>query len=239
MNKNFLILFLIFFVPQNLFAAMNHGDDHPKFFHAFTLNSDIGEGNSGLSGAIDFNGWVGTDYDRLWLKNETKAFNNYNTKTEFQVLYGRNISQFWDAQIGVRHDINTDFTSHSVDYLTLGLEGLAPYFFETESQIFVSNQGNYSAHFKQEVDVFLTQKLIAQPYFEADFFAQDVNQLKVASGLSEVEIGVLTRYEITRRFAPYLALRYNRKTFGTEEIAKEDHDRISDFIASIGLRLRF
>ncbi|NBV05783.1 MAG: copper resistance protein B [Proteobacteria bacterium] len=239
MNKKFLTLFLLFFAPQHLFAAMQHGADHPKIFHAFTLDSDIGEGNSGLSGAINLNGWVGTDYDRLLLKNETKAFKKYDTKTEFQALYGKNISQFWDAQIGVRHDLSTDFSSQSLDYVTLGLEGLAPYFFETEAQVFLSNQGNYSAHLKQEIDIFITQKLITQPYFEADFFAQDVQNIKVASGLSEVEVGALTRYEITHRFAPYIALRYNRKTFGTEEIAKRNHDRISDFIASIGLRLRF
>ena len=232
-------LFLILFTPQNLHAAMTHGSDHPQIFHSFTLDSDIGEGNGGLSGAIDLNGWIGTDENRLWLKNQTKAYKDYDTKTEFQALYGKNIAQFWDAQIGVRHDINTDFSSHSVDYLTIGMEGLAPYFFETEAQVFVSNQGNYSAHLKQEVDLFITQKLITQPYFEADFFAQDVAQLEVASGLSEVEVGALTRYEITRNFAPYFALRYNRKTFGTEEIAKKNHDRISDFITSIGLRLRF
>lgn len=71
------------------------------------------------------------------------------------------------------------------------------------------------------------------------FRSSNVPQLKVASGLAEFEVGTLTRYEINRRFAPYFALRYNRKTFGTEEIAKKEHDRVSDFIASIGLRLRF
>lgn len=237
--KKIVVLFLILLVPQKLCAASIHAADHQKIFHAFTFDSDIGEGNSGLSGATNLNGWIGTDYDRLWLKNETKAFKNYDTKTEFQALYGRNVSQFWDAQIGVRHDLSTDFSSHSVDYLTIGLEGLAPYFFETEAQMFVSNYGNYSAHLKQSIDLFITQKLITQPYAEFDFFAQDVPKIKVAHGLSELEFGVLTRYEITHRFAPYFALRYNRKTFGTEEIAKQDHDRISDFIGSIGLRLRF
>ncbi len=238
----FIRIFLIvtaIFLCQNSYAATSHAADHQKIFHAFTLDTDIGEGNSGLSGAVDFNGWVGTDYDRLWLKNQTKAFKDYDTKTEFQALYGKNIAQFWDAQIGVRHDMNTDFTSHSVDYLTIGLEGLAPYFFETEAQAFVSDHGDFSSHLKQEVDIFITQKLITQPYAEFDFYAQNVPQLKVASGLAEFEVGTLTRYEITRSFAPYFALRYNRKTFGTEEIAKREHDRVSDFIASIGLRLRF
>ncbi len=218
---------------------MNHGSDHQQIFHAFILEGDVGHDHDGSAKALSLNGWIGGDLNRLWIKNETKSFGKYDTQNETQLLYGRNISQFWDAQIGVRHDIKTDFSSHSVDYLTLGLEGLAPYLFETEAQVFVSNEGNYSAHLKQEFDIFLTQKLITQPYFEADFFAQNVPKLKVSSGLSEVEIGLLTRYEITRRFAPYFAVRYNRKTFGTADLAKQYGDRVGDFIAGAGLRLRF
>ncbi len=239
MNKKIIALLLLVLLPQNSWAAMTHGAEHQQIFHAFTFDADIGKGNSGLSGATDLDGWIGMDYDRLWLKNQTRAFKNYDSKTEFQALYGRNIAQFWDAQIGVRHDMKTDFTSHSVDYLTIGLEGLAPYFFETEAQLFLSNQGNYSGHFKQSVDIFITQKLITQPYAEFDFYSQNVDQLKVAKGLAELEVGTLTRYEITRKLAPYFAIRYNRKTFGTQEIAQTKHDRISNFIASVGLRLRF
>jgi copper resistance protein B len=241
MNKIFLILFLIFLLPQNLFAAkhVGHTDDHPKIFHAFTLEGDVGEARDGKAKSFDFSGWIGSDYNRLWLRSEKKNYGSYEEKFETQALYSRNFSQFWDAQIGVSHDFSTDFTSNNLDYLTMGLEGLAPYMFETNAQIFLSNQGNYSARFKQEIDILLTQKLIMQPYFETEIFAQDVPKLEVKSGISDLEIGTITRYEISRKFAPYFALRYHTKTFGTADTARQLGARVDNFIVSVGLRLRF
>jgi copper resistance protein B len=138
----------------------------------------------------------------------------------------------------LRHDFSADFTSQSLNYLTIGLEGLAPYLFETNAKIFISEKGNYSARLRQEVDILITQKLIMQPYFEAEFFAQDVERIKVRSGLAEIEAGILTRYEITRKFAPYFALRYHAKTFGTAHM-NNDNERINDVIMSVGIRIRF
>ncbi|HLD77044.1 MAG TPA: copper resistance protein B [Rickettsiales bacterium] len=232
---------LIFFLFTKIAVAAqeDHGKDHAQIFHAFTVEADVGEARDGRSKGFDLSGWVGGDYNRLWLKSEKKNYGNYEQKFEVQAFYSRNFSQFWDAQIGVSHDFSTDFTTQNVNYFTIGLEGLAPQFFETEAQIFLSDQGNYSARFKQEVDVLLTQRLIIQPYFETEIFAQNVSKLKVKSGISDFEIGVATRYEITRKFAPYLALRYHTKTFGTADLAKKLGERVDNFIVAAGMRLRF
>jgi len=239
MRKIFLTLFLIFSSPQKLFATTHHADDHKQIFHAFLLETDVGRDRNGDARGWDLDGWVGKDFDRLWLKSEKKTYGKYEQKSEFQALYGRNISQFWDAQIGLRHDFTTDFSSQKVDYLTLGFEGLAPYFFESDAHIFLSEKGNFSARLKQKYDIFLTQKLIMQPYLEADFFAQNVPELNVSSGLSELEIGITTRYEFKQKFAPYFALRYNTKTSNTKKLSQKEGDQISDFITSIGVMLRF
>lgn len=238
----FLLAFLFFSkiaFAQDIKTGMNHGDEHNQIFHAFTLEGDVGEARDGSSKSFDFSGWIGGDYNRLWLKSEKKNYGNFEEKFEAQAFYSRNISQFFDAQIGVSHDFSTDFTSKNVNYLTIGLQGLAPQMFETEAQIFLSEKGNYSARLKQEVDIFITQKLITQPYFEAEFFAQDVKELEIEKGLSDFEIGIATRYEITRKFAPYFALRYHTKTFGTADLAKELGERVDNFIAAAGIRLRF
>ena len=241
----FLKFFLAFFFFAGVALAhdskevMNHGDDHNQIFHALTFEADVGEARDGSSKGFDLSGWIGGDYDRLWLKSEKKNYGNFEEKFEAQAFYSRNITQFWDAQVGVTHDFSTDFTSKNVNYLTIGLEGLAPQMFETEAQIFLSDKGNYSARFKQEVDIFITQKLITQPYFEAEFFAQDVRELEVEKGLSDFEIGLMTRYEITRKFAPYFALRYHAKTFGTADLARRLGERVDNFIAAAGVRLRF
>lgn len=240
LTKKIITTLLLLLLPQNLWAA-NHEDhsaDHAQIFHAFTLEGDVGEARDGRSRAFDLAGWVGGDYNRLWINSEKKRYGDYEEKFEVQALYSRNFSKFWDAQIGASHDFSTDFTSQNVNYFVVGLEGLAPQFFETKAQILLSDQGNYSMRLKQEVDIFITQKLITQPYFEAEFFAQNVPKLEVKSGLSDFETGIITRYEITRKFAPYFALRYHTKTFGTANIARESGERVDNFIAAAGFRLR-
>lgn len=244
MKKIFLILF---FISRTACATTHHGEeDHSKLlhgssaiFHAFTIEADVGGAKDGGAKTFDLDGWIGNESDRLWLKSEQKTFGEYDRKSEIQALYGKNISQFWDAQLGVRHDFSTDFSSQNVNYLALGFEGLAPYLFETNAQIFLSDKGNYSSRIKQEIDILITQKLITQPYIEAEFFAQNVPELNVKSGLSEIEAGVLTRYEITRKFAPYFALCYHTKTSGTKDLAQKNGERVDDFILSVGLRIRF
>lgn len=239
--KSVMIFFFFtgFAFAQNAKEGMQHGDDHNQIFHAFTLEADVGEARDGRSKGFDFSGWLGGDYNRLWINSEKKNYGNYEEKFEAQALYSRNFAQFWDAQIGVSHDFSTDFTTQKLSYLTIGLEGLAPQMFETKAQIFLSEKGNYSARLKQEVDIFLTQRLITQPYFETEIFAQDVNELEVKSGISDLEIGTETRYEITRKFAPYIALRYHTKTFGTADLARQLGQRVDNFIAAAGIRLRF
>ncbi|MBU6339068.1 MAG: copper resistance protein B [Rickettsiales bacterium] len=242
MRGFFLINFfcLILFFNKNSFASEHeHGKEHEQIYHAFTFEGDVGEARDGKSKSFDLDGWIGGDYNRLWINSEKKNYGKYEEKFELQTLYSRNISQFWDSQIGASHDFSTDFTSNNLTYLTLGIEGLAPQSFETKMQFFLSEKGNYSARVRQEVDIFLTQRLITQPYFESEIFTQDVNELEVKKGISDFEIGVVTRYEISRKFAPYFALRYHSKVFGTANYAKTIGERVDNFIVAGGVRLRF
>ena len=239
--KFFLKSFLLFFLCGGIAFAqksdkkMDHGEDHQQIFHAFRVEADIGEMRDFSSKAFELSGFVGGDYDRLWINSEKKNYGDYEEIFEAQALYSRNIDQFWDAQIGVAHDFSIDFTKANVNYFVVGLEGLAPQFFETKAQILLSEKGNYSARFKQEVDIFLTQRLITRPYFTTEISALDDLKLEVKSGISNFEIGVATRYEITRKFAPYFALRYHTKTFGTADLAKQLVKKIDNFIVTIGV----
>ncbi len=55
--------------------------------------------------ALQFNGygWVGGDYNRIWIKPEgTKVYGGSWEDVDVQLLYGRLIAPFWDLQAGVR-----------------------------------------------------------------------------------------------------------------------------------------
>jgi copper resistance protein B len=236
------ILLLILIFPKNLLAKdghIMHGGDYPVIFHAFTIEAEVGESRDGKTKRFDLDGWIGGDFNRLWIKSEQKSYGSHEKKSEVQALYSRNISDFWDAQIGIRHDFRAAANYKNIDYLTIGLEGLAIYGFETSAQIFLSQDGDYSARLEQEIDILITQKLVLKPYYEINLFASDVVRKEVKSGLTEFEAGILTSWEINRKLAPYFALRWEAKTFDTKNLAQKNNKRTEDFIASIGIRAKF
>lgn len=213
--------------------AAEHGGG---IFHMFRLEVDAGRNTDGISiQNWDMDGWIGTDENKLWLKSEGERANNELESAEFWALYSRNVSMFWDAQVGVRYDSQPESTT----YLTFGVNGLAPYWFETEAHFFISQHGDVTARLRLENDVFLTQRLVAQPYAEINFSAQDVEEYDLGTGVTDGEIGLQMRYEITRQFAPYVDVYWDQKVGETSSIAKSHGEENDQLVGVIGLRLMF
>jgi copper resistance protein B len=211
--------------------ATEHGG---QAFHMLRLETDYGAGPHGGIGTWDLDGWAGTDENKLWLKSEGEQTNHKLEDAEVWAMYSRNVSTFWDAQAGIRHD-----EPNSTTYAVLGFTGLAPYYFETEAHMFVSDKGKVSARLREEYDLLLTQKLITQPYAELNAYAQDMRERNVGTGLSDGKFGLQTRYEFTRGFAPYVDVSYGRKFGETSAIAKSNGEDNNEFIGAVGLRLMF
>ncbi len=224
-------------LAQPAFAQDAHEDAHGKqIFSFFTLEADGGIAGGDATFSWNFEGWVGGEKNKLVFKSEgEKTGDEPLEQSEFWTMYGRNFSTFWDAQVGIRFDTHPESTG----YLALGVEGLVPYFFETEAHLFVSTKGDITARLHQGRELFITQTLIVEPYIEINLSTQDVAELDIGAGLTDLEFGMQTRYELTRRFAPYLDLRYERAFGKTAKIAKENGDDAGGFIASIGVKLLF
>jgi copper resistance protein B len=216
--------------------AQAEGEHGNEIYHAVTVELEGGQSNHGDDIiALDIDGWIGTDENRFAFKSEGERANGETESLEFWGMYSRMVSTFWNAQIGIRHDTQPLSTTYAV----LGIEGLAPYFFETEAHLFISDEGDVSARVRQENDFLVTQKLILQPYVEANLYAQDVSELDIGAGLSDAEFGVQTRYEYTRGFAPYVDVRYERKFGETSSIAKSNGEDNDAVVGSIGVKLLF
>ena len=180
-------------------------------------------------------GYVGTDENRAWLKTEGEHADSKLQTAEAWALYSRNIATFWDAQAGIRYDFKPNHTT----YLALGFNGLAPYYFDTEAHLFVSQQGHVSARLREENDFLLTQKLIIQPYAEVNLYLQDAPENDAGAGIGDGKIGLQTRYEITRKFAPYVDINYGRKFGETASIAQTKGEDKEELVGAVGLRLMF
>jgi copper resistance protein B len=179
-------------------------------------------------------GWFGGDIDRFVVKSEGEgALGAGLDSAEVQALYSRAIGPYFNLQAGVRHDIRP---TPDRTYVTLGVEGLAPYWFEIDAAAFLSTRGDLLGRIEGYYDQRITQRLILQPRAEFNLSAQDVAPIGLGSGLTSAEFGLRLRYEVRREFAPYIGVGWER-TFGdTARFARAGGDRTGGFALVAGIR---
>lgn len=190
----------------------------------------------------DMEGWVGGDYNRIWLRTEGEQRVRTGRGGEFeaQLLYSRLVAPFWDFQVGVRHQrLYGPGSDRSRSFVALGFEGLAPYVFDVEPFVFISDRGDVSARVAATYDVLFTQRLILQPRFELNAAAQDVKKFGIGAGLNNVELGARLRYEIRREVAPYFGVSWVRKVGETAGISRREGEPVDNFSVVVGVRLWF
>ena len=186
-------------------------------------------------------GWIGGDYQRLWIKTEGDVgLDTGDGEAELQLLYGKLISPFFDLQAGVKYDqVYSSDGGPARASGVIGIQGLAPYIFEVDASVFVSQDGDVSARLGAEYQLLLTQRLVLQPELEANLAIQDVEEFGVGSGLNDIELGLRLRYEISRQFAPYAGVNWTRKFGDTADFAEEEGESTDNFALVGGLRLLF
>lgn len=180
--------------------------------------------------------WAGGDIHRGWLRTEGEAVEGEVESATAELLYGRAVSAWWDVVAGVRHDVGH---GPSRTYAAVGVQGLAPYKFEVEATAFIGERGRGGITLEAEYDTLLTNRLILQWRGEATahFRADPANG--VGSGLSSVEAGARLRYEITRRFAPYVGVEHERTFGGTADLHRAEGEPASDTRLVAGVRFWF
>lgn len=215
--------------------TMSAATHDSQIFHVVRFQIDGAQNDEG--GLITWQGMgsIGGDMEKFIVKTEGEMQNGHVESSELWGLYSRNVSDFWDAQVGVRQD----FDPRPTTYLVAGVQGLAPYFFETDAHALLSTRGDLSAQIEQSIDLLITQRLILQPHVKVDAYAQDVPELDIGSGISKIEIGAQLRYEITRKFAPYVDLVYERSVGNTERLVRASGRDPGDLTLRAGVRLWF
>lgn len=188
--------------------------------------------------AWDGQGYYGGDYERIWFKTQGEYSTGHDEfeKAEVQLLYSRLVGYYWDLQAGVRYDFEPD---PSRAYGVIGLQGLAPGYFEVDTQAFVSEEGDLSARLEAEYDILVTQRLILQPKAELNLAAQDVPELGIGGGLNDIELGLRLRYEFAREFAPYIGISWERKLGETAQMARSEGEDVDVFAVLAGVRFWF
>ena len=179
--------------------------------------------------------WYGTDYNKLWLETEGERVDG-EAEGRVELMWDRIISSWWSLQGGVRQDFGE---GPSRTWADIGIQGLAPYFFEIDAGLYFGEQGRTAARLSGEYDMLLTQRLILQPEVEFNLYGKDDPENGIGSGLSDIEVGIRLRYEIRREFAPYVGVHWERKFGGTADLAREHGEDVSDLLFVAGLRAWF
>ncbi len=212
-----------------------HGD---MTTYSFLLDRLEWRNRNGRDGyAWDAQGWIGGDIDKLWVKTEGEgAFGEAVESAEVQALWSHAIDPWFDLQAGIRHDFRPD---PERTHFVLGVQGLAPYWFEVDAAAFLSNKGDVTARIEAEYDQRITQRLILQPRVEFDLAAQDVPALGIGSGLSTAEAGLRLRYEMGPEFAPYIGVEYERAFGDTASFRRAAGEKAGGWNFLLGLRAWF
>jgi copper resistance protein B len=220
--------------PEAAFRQDNGG----QTFSQIMVNlAELQVGDSHPGYRWDGEGWFGGDINRFVVKSEGSGASAQGVEdAEVQALYSRAIGPYFNLQAGIRQDIRPT-PAHT--YATLGFEGLAPYWFEVEGALFVSTQGKVLGRLEGYYDQNITQRLILQPRVELNFAAQDVPDNAIGSGLSDAELGLRLRYEISREFAPYIGVSWERKVGRTADFTRAMGDNPSSLNYVMGIRSWF
>lgn len=195
-------------------------DDRP---YAHLLFDEL-EGRLGSTDAFrwDGEGWIGTDSNRLWVKSEGVLTQGRTQDGEQELLYDRPVSAFFDLQGGVRYDLDS---LPGRGWAALGVEGLAPYLFELSATLYASDAGHFAAKLQASYDALLTQRLILQPLVEINAYTRADPERDLGSGFSDIDAGLRLRYEISRKFAPYAGVTYQRTSAAVLRAAGAAFDR--------------
>ena len=236
---------IAFFIVTLLFSTLSISSEAKKHGHGSetfkALEIDLAAGRTSHSEDFyywDSHGSIGNDEHQWLFKSEGEFVESDFERLEIWGMYSKPIDEFWNAQAGIRYD----FEPTAIGYLAFGIEGTAPFEIETEWHAFISHEGDLSTRIKLHLDLPLTQRIFTKPYLELDIQAQNVEEIEVGSGFSGIEFGIRTRYEITRKLAPFLDLRYERllgQTKNDAEASVPGSEETSSFIVMIGLQLAF
>ncbi len=224
--------------PSRALVQSEHGGGKASLMALNIAEYQIVNGKDGFRWDGEF--WSGGDSNRLVIKSEgegeiTRGKLSVET-AEVQALFSLALDPYWNLQTGIRHDIKPD---PSRTYVVLGVEGVAPYWLETEAVIFLSNKGEVLGRIEATYDQRITQRLILQPRVEINLSAQDVPQTRIGAGIVNAEFGLRLRYELSREFAPYIGLSQERRMGRTADYARADGEDVSSTSFVIGLRTWF
>jgi copper resistance protein B len=198
------------------------------------LEGRLGDGGAALR--WDAEGWTGTDAWRFVLKSEGDRMPNGKVEDgQQEVFFDKPLTSFWNVQVGGRYDLDS---GPGRGWGAIGIEGLAPRFVNVTATAYAGEKG-LAGKVKLSYDQLITNRLILQPEGELNLYSENDPARMVGAGFSDLDAGLRLRYEITRKFAPYVGVALEQKFGRTADFFRAAGERTSDVRFAVGVRSWF
>lgn len=189
------------------------------------------------STVYDIQAWYGTTYNRFVIKAEGDIADGTLEESSTELLWGHALNAYFDTQFGVRLDQYDEGKDRQ--WLAIGMQGLAPYWFELDVTAYVGDDGRTALSAEAEYELLLTQRLILQPRAELNLYGKDDLDNRLGSGLSDLALGLRLRYEFSRQFAPYIGVEWTDTYGDTADYRRAAGEDTSGTQFVAGLRFWF
>ncbi|MEH6548865.1 MAG: copper resistance protein B [Pseudomonadales bacterium] len=234
--REYLPALAIFLLFGSAGSAVASSKDDPLLGKVLIDQLEVRDADEGNPVVLEGQAWIGKDLQKIWFKAEVERAGSETEEAELQALVSRAIAPYWDMQIGLRQNFEP---TPSRSWAVIGVQGLAPYFFEIDTALFVGEGGRTAFRLEAEYEILLSQRLILTPEIEVNVHGQNDADLGIGSGLSDIEAGLRLRYEIRREFAPYIGVNWNKSFGNTADLARKAGEDIDDLVWVIGVRAWF
>lgn len=209
--------------------------DHSRQAMLLLDQFEYARGNHGEDGAfLDGQFRYGADFNKFWLKSEGDYSRGRLEDLRTEALWSHAVTSYWDTQVGVRQDLGK---GPGRTWAALGIQGLAPYWLDTEATLYVGESGRTAARLELEYEEPLTQRLVLQPKVEVNFYGKDDPLRGIGSGLSDTEVALRLRYELERELGPYLGVVWRQRYGRTADLAHSQARPAGDLQFVAGLHM--
>ncbi|MCK4864601.1 MAG: copper resistance protein B [Gammaproteobacteria bacterium] len=221
-------------LSTSLYAAGMEDDPLVTKVMIDQLETRIIDGDDPL--VLEAQAWIGYDLNKFVIKADVEQVKGVTHELELQALYSRAVDPYWDFQIGIRQDQKP---APNKNWLAIGFQGVAPYWFEIDSTLFIGEKDQMGLRFAAEYEWMITQRWVLSPEIEFNIHSKDDEAVGTGSGLSDSQIGIRLRYEIKREFAPYIGVNWNNKYGNTATFARNEGKEVSSTQIVAGIRAWF
>ncbi len=231
MKKRLIAMAVLVAVTNPLHAGM---EDDPTLVKLMIDEFEQRYGDEEDPIVFDGDLWIGKDINKLWLKADAEYVDSEVEKSRVQARYSRAVAPYWDFQLGVARDIKP--ADETRDWVVAGFRGLAPYYFDIDTSLFIGKNGRSQLLFDTEYEIMFTQKVVLSPEVKFVFNGKKDEALGQGAGLSSIEAGLRLRYEIVREFAPYIGINWEGVFGDTADYAEAAGGETSDTQFVVGIR---